>query len=469
VRRSDADSVIFFRDRRRLLLELLEDRAVPANVTASVRHGILTVTGTSGPDVINIRQSPGRVSIDGVGSFATSGLTQVVVKAQAGNDTVSLNGPGVPVTVFGGDGNDTLIGSAGSDRLYGENGNDYLTGNAGNDLLVGGNGNDILDGGAGDDRLLGDHGDDRLNGGAGNDTLFGGADRDTLSGGDGFDRYQDDYVPPATPAAATRTITARQGAQTDDALPDDVDQALGYTCSFMAALASVARNRPDVASRITYERTINQYDVPMFVNDHWVKVGVKFNGSWTDNDPSPGPPTADGRRDYWPLLYQRAYLQALDVDASSNDATRWSVRGTSANQVTLQSWRYPAIALETLTGKPATIDAELTDADKQLLEDALHGSKDIIANTWTTPEQQAAMQDAGLVPSHAYTVVNIGTDNGGGFVVLRNPWGIDAPTGALNSWSTADRVAFTLGNANDGYVKLRWDTFKEMFPTVVAA
>jgi RTX calcium-binding nonapeptide repeat (4 copies)/Calpain family cysteine protease len=461
--------VTLFRRRRRLLLELLEDRAVPANVSASVRQGILTVTGTTGPDVIKVRQAAGVVSVDGVGAFAASTLTHVVVNGQAGNDTISLSGAGVPVTVFGGDGNDTLIGSAGNDGLFGENGNDRLVGIAGDDLLSGGNGNDTLDGGPGNDRLMGDYGDDWLNGGAGDDWLYGGAGRDTMYGGDGFDRYQDDYVAPTSAADVTRAITARQGAETVDALPDDVDQTLGYTCSFMSALASFARNRSDVASRISYDRTANQFRVPMFVNDHAVSVAVNFNGSWTDNDPSPGPAAADGRRDYWTLIYQRAFLQALNVDTSSNDANRWAVRGTNASQVTLQNWRYPAIALTTLTGKPATIDATLTDSDKLLLEAALHGGKDVIANTWTTPEHQATTQNAGLVYSHSYTVVNIGSDNSGGFVVLRNPWGIDAPSGALNAWSTAKRVAFTLGNESDGYVKLSWNTFKQMFPTVVAA
>jgi len=438
-------------------------------VTASVRQGVLTVIGTTGADVINVRQGPGVVSVDGVGSFAAASIGHIVAYGQAGDDTISLNGTSIPATVFGGDGNDTLIGSTGNDWLFGENGNDRLLGNTGDDLIFAGNGNDILDGGLGNDRLLGDYGDDWLNGSAGDDTLFGGAGRDTMYGGDGFDRYQDDYVAPTSAADATRAITARQGAETVDALPDDVDQALGYTCSFMSALASFARNRSDVASRINYDRAANQYRVPMFVNDHAVSVAVNFNGSWTDNDPSPGPAAADGRRDYWTLIYQRAFLQALNVNTSSNDASQWAVQGTNASQVTLQNWRYPAIALMTLTGRPTAIGNNLTDNEKQLLEDALHGGQDIIANTWTTPEHQAATQNAGLVFSHAYTVVNVGTDNSGGFVVLRNPWGVDAPAGALNGWSTADRVAFTLGNDSDGYVKVSWNTFKQLFPTVVAA
>lgn len=453
--------------RRRLLLELLEDRAVPATVSAV--QGVFTVTGTNAAEVINVRQSAGIVSVDGVGTFGSAGLTQVVVRAQGGDDTVSLIGLGLPTTVFGGDGNDTLIGSIGNDRLFGENGNDRLTGNAGNDLLYGGNGNDILDAGIGNDSLAGDYGDDWLSGGSGDDQIYGGGGRDTLNGGDGVDRYQDDYTIPLNDAVVLRGITARQGAEAVDALTDDVDQALGYTCSFLSALSSFARNRPDVASRISYDRAANQYRVPMFVNDHWVNVGVNFNGSWTDNDPSPGAAMADGRRDYWPIIYQRAYLQALNVNTTSSNAAQWSVAGTAPHQLTLQNWRYPAIALTTLTGRPSTIDTVLTESDKELLVNALHSGRDVIANTSTLEPRRTATQAAGLVFSHTYTVVNIVPDSSGGFVVLRNPWGVDAPAGALNSWSTTDRTYFTLGNENDGYIRVRWSTFQQMFPTVVAA
>jgi len=74
-------------------------------------------------------------------------------------------------TVFGGDGDDTLIGTAGR-------GWHQLRGEAGNDRLVGG---------PGDDRLDGDDGNDRLEGGAGKDRLSGGSGADVLAGGDGDD------------------------------------------------------------------------------------------------------------------------------------------------------------------------------------------------------------------------------------------------------------------------------------------
>jgi len=109
-------------------------------------------------------------------------------------------------TITGGDGNDhiygnVMVGAAGlpdlGDSINAGLGNDYVNGNAGEDTINGGNGNDFLyggadndsiDGGNGNDYLQGNKGEDNLIGNAGNDLLHGGADNDTLSGGDGNDQ-----------------------------------------------------------------------------------------------------------------------------------------------------------------------------------------------------------------------------------------------------------------------------------------
>ena len=67
-----------------------------------------------------------------------------------------------PVTLIGGDGNDTLIGGSGNDFLYGGNGNDSL---------VGGSGNNQLRGEAGNDSLSAGHGSDFFSGGIGVDQV----------------------------------------------------------------------------------------------------------------------------------------------------------------------------------------------------------------------------------------------------------------------------------------------------------
>ncbi len=99
-------------------------------------------------------------------------------------------------TVYGGDGNDSVVASSGDKQLYGGRGADTLTGAGSNDLIDGEDGNDSLLGGTGNDRILGadgadylagNDGMDTLNGGFGHDTMLGGGGEDLLTGGDGND------------------------------------------------------------------------------------------------------------------------------------------------------------------------------------------------------------------------------------------------------------------------------------------
>jgi len=97
----------------------------------------------------------------------------------AGNDTVTLYGPG-----------QTVDGLAGDDIITGadyEDGADIINGGAGDDTLDGMAGNDTLNGGDGDDFLKGSGGNDILNGDADDDLLKGGGGADNINGGSGFD------------------------------------------------------------------------------------------------------------------------------------------------------------------------------------------------------------------------------------------------------------------------------------------
>jgi Ca2+-binding RTX toxin-like protein len=94
------------------------------------------------------------------------------VNSGGGEDEVSVAKPiSIPVTMRGGQGDDTLIGGSGPDKLIGGLGDDTLVGGNGDDLLYGGGGADRLIGGAGADVLIGGPGDDTLIGGPGNDEL----------------------------------------------------------------------------------------------------------------------------------------------------------------------------------------------------------------------------------------------------------------------------------------------------------
>lgn len=87
-----------------------------------------------------------------------------------------------PLTIVGGNGNDTIIGSRNADSFWGGEGDDLILGAGGDDRLDGQAGNDTVRGQAGNDSLSGGLGDDRLDAGADANSLIEEADRDlTLS------------------------------------------------------------------------------------------------------------------------------------------------------------------------------------------------------------------------------------------------------------------------------------------------
>jgi Ca2+-binding RTX toxin-like protein len=152
--------------------------------------GDLFVFGGAGNDTISVT-GPGSavtVNINGVAYGPYTPTGKVLVFAGDGNDTVTVQSSVTrPAELHGEGGNDTLTGGAGSDLLDGGAGDDSLVAVSGNDTLLGGDGNDTLRGGGGNDSLVGGAGDDALYAGAGADTLRGGDGNDTLVAGGGTD------------------------------------------------------------------------------------------------------------------------------------------------------------------------------------------------------------------------------------------------------------------------------------------
>ena len=104
---------------------------------------------------------------------------------QDGNDSITA-GDGNDLA-WGGDGNDTISGQLGSDRIWGGLGNDYIDGGSINWYNV----SDSLYGGEGDDTLLGSiDGRDILDGGEGNDSIRGFSIDSTINGGEGNNRIE---------------------------------------------------------------------------------------------------------------------------------------------------------------------------------------------------------------------------------------------------------------------------------------
>lgn len=152
--------------------------------------GTDTLTGDLGNDALDGGTGTGDVLLESADANLTLSNTQLLgngtdtlvgfelanLSAGAGNNTLTATAFSGPVTLNGGEGNDTLLGATSFvNVLNGGAGNDSLKGGSVKDTLYGGSGNDSLLGMGDTDKLYGEDGEDTLIGGTGNDTLDGGA------------------------------------------------------------------------------------------------------------------------------------------------------------------------------------------------------------------------------------------------------------------------------------------------------
>ncbi len=201
----------------------------------------LIVIGTTGDDHFDAGQDGEQVVVDldgdGQPELHASHIEALLMTSGAGLDRLSADGSrvsvgpvAVPVSLYGGSGDDLLRGGAAADSLFGGDGQDGFDmgkAPAGADVLDGGPGVDAADfsgrtaivrvtlaggaddgedgegvdvrasveivvGGSADDVLTGNAQANQLNGGPGNDTLSGGAGDDFLFGGAGNDTINGD-------------------------------------------------------------------------------------------------------------------------------------------------------------------------------------------------------------------------------------------------------------------------------------
>ncbi|WP_329086625.1 MULTISPECIES: calcium-binding protein [unclassified Streptosporangium] len=133
--------------------------AAPIAVTVSL--GGLSVTGTTGSDLITLAEGG-----SGVIKVTGAGVTSSDTDCQPISGGVSCKNAGtIMVNMRQGDdivNNDTvnrfteIFGSAGNDTLWGGSGRDVLVGGTGDDFLNGRGGNDTTDGGANIDTCTGE-------------------------------------------------------------------------------------------------------------------------------------------------------------------------------------------------------------------------------------------------------------------------------------------------------------------------
>jgi Ca2+-binding RTX toxin-like protein len=199
-------------------------------------------SGQDSTDRIIYNTTTGQLWYDADGNG--SGAAQLIATLQAApslaaTDIVAQNSTGESATIFGTEGDDSLVGTEGSDTIDGLGGNDKIDGLEGADSLIGGSGNDTLFGGDANfyegagDTLDGGLGDDRyvigrydlnvlLADAGGTDTVVANSGWWTLAAGFenlelGFD-WSSDGVAFGTGNAASNVITGFQGWWVDNVL-----------------------------------------------------------------------------------------------------------------------------------------------------------------------------------------------------------------------------------------------------------
>ncbi len=177
-----------------VVVEVIERRVLMSAVLA---NGVLTVTGTAGADSISViaegsSQQVVDVTLNGATQTFTAPVSQVIVNAGEGNDTVSVGNAynGVPTALP-------------TFAAYGQGGDDTMSFGSGRATLDGGDGNDSLTAAGSGSGVV------TLIGGAGNDAFHVGPNgyATSMSGGDGNDTF--------TLAEADAPVTISGGAGTD--------------------------------------------------------------------------------------------------------------------------------------------------------------------------------------------------------------------------------------------------------------
>jgi RTX calcium-binding nonapeptide repeat (4 copies)/Calpain family cysteine protease len=388
----------------RLALEGLEAREVP---TASLANGVLTVRGTDMSDQITIDHvvgpGPGFVWVTENGQateFAAGLVRRVRVFGNGGDDYIAHNIAGLNAALFGG---------AGDDTIYGDDGRDYLNGGAGFDTLHGWGGNDTLVGGDGNDKLYGEDGFDRLSGGADRDWLDAGSAAEPADGGPGrdFNAYRWVY---------------------NGARPTDINQLASQTCCFLASLAGVANTGLiDLGGQISYLGN-DTYTVRLFVNGFWQDVEVHFNGTPTQDANGIYDVRSDREGEFWPLLYQRAYMLMIGYDpysAASMASFDGEARGDQSLTM-ISGW----------SAQTALIDATMTP---ESLQGMVRGGYAVDA----------------FYAAHWGAVTDVFRSNGTWYVRIYNPWGYDGWLG--------EGLRPIRDGVNDGFLTITWANFMANF------
>lgn len=186
--------------------------------------------------------------------------------------------------------------------------------------------------------------------------------------------------------------------------PDDVSQGRLGNCYFLAALASIARQSPElIRQNITYEGN-QTYSVTFYDPDgNPVKITVDSDLPVDDKGNLVYAQTGAGGSELWVALYEKAYAQYRDGYPTTEGGL-------------------PGEAVSTITGQPPEILDQKTVTTEDLYQRFVNGN---ILTAGIFQKDLSGNPPPGVHGNHAYSIV--GVDPVKGTVTLRNPWGFDHP------------------------------------------
>ncbi|MFI5378242.1 MAG: C2 family cysteine protease [Tepidisphaerales bacterium] len=287
---------------------------------------VLLVNGSPGDDHIVISHGASGFTVANGDSWSIK-LNQpfagIVVHGNGGNDYIAMDASiNIPVTLYGGAGNDTLIGGSGDDVLYGGPGNDYLDGGAGNDTLIDVNpGNDTLIGGGGADsfwlsasaaQITPDVSPQEIAAGAVHRIgSFFGAKTPAAKTARAAPRLADPMLgKPVDPSAGAgvkyRSFADRPLFPSTGPGADDIRQGSVGDCYLMAGLAALAKADPNAIRQTITDLGDGTYAVRFYKNGQ--QNYVRVDGDLPVDSSNRLPYTGLGRQgSLWAALVEKAY------------------------------------------------------------------------------------------------------------------------------------------------------------------
>jgi hypothetical protein len=231
---------------------------------------------------------------------------------------------------------------------------------------------------------------------------------------------QPDLYTTSTTAATTSYATAATGnlylteaGKTSAISVNDINQGQLGDCYLLSSIGEEALFHPKAITSMIHDNGNGTQTVTLYkaangallnTGNYWTTAFRPVQVTVTDQFPTQavndyGRAMVSGQQEIWPQVIEKAYAQLYGG---------YNIIGNGG---------YPFIAMEVLTGQPATWSTPTALTLTQLRNDISLG--DLL----TFDTRNASNLPYGLVGSHAYMFEALTTQNGVTTLTLRNPWG----------------------------------------------